>query len=102
MPVAPQIWRVLWHDNEMTHPWFDERLASGADVRLASLIGLNRVDELIVKLTEERQRIDRCCTTCCLCLTFHQAMVRPRPANSARCLERTADTHSPDGITVAP
>ena len=47
MPVATQVGSAFRNNNEMPDSGLDSRITSGADVRLACLIRLNRIDGFV-------------------------------------------------------
>ncbi len=62
MPVPAQIRRILWNDYEMTDTALDRALTPGTCVRLDGLVGLDRVDHLVVEAGEVRRVALRCGT----------------------------------------
>lgn len=49
MPVAPEIGCLDGNHHDVTHSGVDWRLTPGAGVRLARLIGLDGMDDLVVR-----------------------------------------------------
>jgi hypothetical protein len=58
VPMASQIWGILRHNDEVPDTRLNHGLASRAHIRFARLIRLNRMDKLVIKLSEECERID--------------------------------------------
>ncbi len=51
MPVAPQIRRILWYDDQMANSDIHDAVTARAGIRLASLIRLDGVHDVVVERT---------------------------------------------------
>ena len=49
VPVPPQVGGEARHDHDMPDAGLDPRIAAGANICFAGLVGLNRVDRCIVE-----------------------------------------------------
>lgn len=56
MPVTPEIWSIVGYNNKMTDSRIDCRIAAGAEVHLARLIGLYRVNDVFIEFAEKLSR----------------------------------------------
>lgn len=52
VPMAPQIRCILWYDDQMSNAHIDHTVASGTNVTLACLIGLDGMHEVLVEAIE--------------------------------------------------
>ena len=52
VPMAPQIRCILRYDDQMSNAHIDHTVASGANVTLAGLIGLDWMHEVLVEAIE--------------------------------------------------
>ncbi len=51
MPMAPQIRRILWYDDQMANSDIHDAVTARAGIRLASLIRLDGVHDVVVERT---------------------------------------------------
>jgi hypothetical protein len=69
VPVSPQIRRILRNDNDVSYSGVDSRLTSRADIRLARLIRLDRMNHLMFISRQRGRRVE-------VGIGRHAAMVR--------------------------
>lgn len=59
MPMASQIRGILRYHDQVPNSGIDQRFTPGADIGLACLVRLDRVDDLIIELSELIGAFDR-------------------------------------------